>query len=52
MESEDIVAQVPETVEENKVVTKLEMPSRRLKVKISKELLADLERLNVRFRLN
>jgi DNA polymerase-3 subunit alpha len=48
----DVAEEVAEAVEEIKVITKLEMPSRRLKVKISKELLADLEKLNVRFRLN
>jgi len=52
MELEDSVAEVPEIIEENKVVTRLEMPSRRMKVKISKELLADLEKLKVHFRLN
>jgi DNA polymerase-3 subunit alpha len=48
----DVAEEVAEAVEEIKVITKLEMPSRRLKVKISKELLNDLEKLNVRIRLN
>jgi DNA polymerase-3 subunit alpha len=52
VEMEDIVPDVPEIVEENKVVTRLEMPSRRMRVKITKELLSDLEKLNVHFRLN
>jgi DNA polymerase-3 subunit alpha len=51
MES-DRAPQTPEIIDEIKVITKLEMPSRRLKVAISKELLTDLERLNVQFRLN
>jgi DNA polymerase-3 subunit alpha len=51
MES-DNAPQTPEIIDEIKVITKLEMPSRRLKVAISKELLTDLERLNVKFRLN
>jgi DNA polymerase-3 subunit alpha len=48
----DSAPQTPEIIDEIKVITKLEMPSRRLKVAISKELLTDLERLNVKFRLN
>lgn len=39
-------------VEEIKVVTKLSMPSRRLKVKISTELLIELEKMQVNFKLN
>jgi len=39
-------------VEEIKVVTKLAMPSRRLKVKISTELLIELEKMQVNFKLN
>ena len=42
-----------ETVaEETKVITKISMPSRKLKIKISNELLMELERLNIDFRLN
>jgi len=40
-----------ETVELNKVTT-LEMKSRKLKVKISKELLIELEKLELNFKLN
>ena len=39
-------------IEEIKVVTKLTMPSRRLKIKISTELLQELEKLQVNFKLN
>ena len=39
-------------VEDVQVVTKLSMPSRKLKVKISNELLQELERLQVNFKLN
>jgi len=39
-------------VEEVKVVTKLTMPSRRLKIKISTELLQELERMQINFKLN
>ena len=35
-----------------KIVTSLEMKSKRLKVKISKELLEELDKLEVEFRLN
>ena len=41
-----------EEIEEIKVVTKLTMPSRRLKVKISNELLVELEKMQVNFKLN
>ena len=39
-------------VEEIKVVTKLTMPSRRLKIKISNELLFELEKMQINFKLN
>ena len=39
-------------IEEIKVITKLEMPSRKLKIKISNELLLELEKLQVNFKLN
>ncbi|RYJ43264.1 DNA polymerase III subunit alpha [Flavobacterium beibuense] len=39
-------------VEDIQVVTKLSMPSRKLKIKISNELLHELERLQVNFKLN
>ncbi len=39
-------------IEETKVITKLEMPSRKLKIKISNELLFELEKMQVDFRLN
>ena len=58
-ENEDADAAIEETkiqevneVEEIKVVTKLSMPSRRLKVKISTELLIELEKMQVNFKLN
>ena len=40
------------TVEEINVVTKLSMPSRKLKVKISNELLLELEKRQINFKLN
>ncbi len=45
------VSQVTE-VEEINVVTKLTMPSRRLKIKISNELLHELDKMQVNFKLN
>ncbi|RZJ54688.1 MAG: hypothetical protein EOO44_04110, partial [Flavobacterium sp.] len=55
-DNEDIVqeAKIQEVneVEEIKVVTKLTMPSRRLKVRISAELLQELEKMQINFKLN
>ncbi len=48
---ENKAVQVTE-VEEVKVVTKLSMVSRRLKIKISTELLVELEKMQVNFKLN
>ncbi len=49
--------EIPEEImvaesEEIKVVTKLSMPSRKLRVKAGTELLKELERMDVRFRFN
>ena len=49
---EEVVSNTPVEIEENRVVTKLSMPSRKLKIKISKELLEQLEKLQVNFKLN
>jgi len=49
--SENKAVQVTE-VEEVKVVTKLSMASRKLKIKISNELLQELEKMQVNFKLN
>ena len=49
---EEVVSNAPVEIEENRVVTKLSMPSRKLKIKISKELLEQLEKLQVNFKLN
>lgn len=55
-DSDELDAEVSEPVvadvEDIQVVTKLSMPSRKLKVKISNELLQELERLQVNFKLN
>ena len=52
MEDDPVVETAPTITEENRVVTRLQMPSRKLKVKISKELLEELEKLQVNFKLN
>nr|WP_315200760.1 DNA polymerase III subunit alpha [uncultured Flavobacterium sp.] len=56
-DSEEETAEVSETkqvteVEEIKVITKLAMPSRKLKVQISNELLFELEKMQINFKLN
>jgi len=47
--SETIVAT---EIEEIKIVTRLSMPSRKLKIKISNELLVELEKMQINFKLN
>ena len=50
---EDIIVSTPATeIEETRVITRLAMPSRKLKIKISKELLEELDKLQVNFKLN
>jgi DNA polymerase-3 subunit alpha len=49
---ENIVEIAPTINEEIKRITTLEMPSRRLKIRISNELLLELEKMNVKFSLN
>ena len=39
-------------MEETKTITRLSMPSRKLKIKISNELLTELEKMDVNFKLN
>jgi DNA polymerase-3 subunit alpha len=39
-------------VEETKIITRIEMPSRKLKIKISNELLTELDKMDVNFKLN
>ena len=51
-ENPDDAIEVATEVEETKIITKLAMPSRKLKVKICTELLQELEKLDVKFRLN
>jgi DNA polymerase III subunit alpha len=56
-ESENATPLIPEItgttiIEETKIVTKITMPSRKLKIKISNELLVELEKMQVDFKLN
>ncbi|HEX8270012.1 MAG TPA: DNA polymerase III subunit alpha [Flavobacterium sp.] len=57
--TDEVPAELPEEqelvateIEETKIITKLSMPSRKLKVRICGELLQELEKLDVKFRLN
>ena len=52
LEEDDVIELAPITTEQVKKITSLEMSSRRLKVKISKQLLEELENLEVDFKLN
>ncbi len=50
--AEVIVENQMEEIEETNVKNKLEMPSRKLKINISKELLEGLEKMQINFKLN
>ncbi|WP_293870062.1 DNA polymerase III subunit alpha [Flavobacterium sp.] len=52
LDEDDVIETTIVSSEEVKKVTTLEMPSRNLKIKISKELLEELEKLDVDFKLN
>ena len=49
---EESISGTESTVEETKVITRIVMPSRKLKIKISNELLMELEKMQVNFKLN
>jgi DNA polymerase III subunit alpha len=51
-EDENPQVELVTEIEEIKVITKLEMPSRKLKINISNELLSELEKMQVNFKLN
>jgi DNA polymerase-3 subunit alpha len=51
-EALELLTDTPTEVEETKVITRLSMPSRKLKVKISNELLQELEKMQINFKLN
>ncbi|MEI7509416.1 MAG: DNA polymerase III subunit alpha, partial [Flavobacterium sp.] len=52
VEEEEITQEDTKEIQQFKIVHSLVMPSRKLKVKISNELLNELERLQVNFKLN
>ena len=52
IDEEDVIEIAPVATEQVRKITTLDMSSRRLKIKISKELLEELENLEVDFRLN
>ncbi len=52
LEGENANTIVLKEVEETKIITRLEMPSRKLKINISNELLMELEKMDLNFRLN
>jgi DNA polymerase-3 subunit alpha len=52
MDEPEMEVNLPVTVDENRVVTRLAMPSRKLKVKITKELLEELDKVPVNYKLN
>ena len=49
---DDEVSNISEEIEQNRVITRLAMPSRKIKIKISKEFLEELEKLQINFKLN
>ena len=51
-DEEPVLVETISEVEEIKVITRISMPSRKLKIKISNELLVELEKLQVNFKLN
>jgi DNA polymerase-3 subunit alpha len=51
-DGEPVLVEPVSEVEENKIITRLSMPSRKLKIKISNELLMELEQLQINFKLN
>lgn len=52
LESELPELSVSTELEETKIITRLSMPSRKLKIKISNALLQELEKLPINFKLN
>jgi DNA polymerase-3 subunit alpha len=49
---EDVAIEMPIPEEDSQVITRIALPSRRLKIKISSELLVELEKMGVKFSLN
>jgi DNA polymerase-3 subunit alpha len=51
-DEEPILIETIAEIEETKVITRISMPSRKLKIKISNELLVELEKMQINFKLN
>jgi DNA polymerase-3 subunit alpha len=49
---EELELEIPSIEEESVVKTRVSLPSRKLKIKISNELLFELEKMNIKFSLN
>jgi DNA polymerase-3 subunit alpha len=49
---EEVVMDIPMVEEQVQIATRISLPSRKLKIRISNELLSELEKLNVKFSLN
>ena len=49
---EDVELEIPIVEEVNTIKTRVSLPSRKLKIKISNELLFELEKMNIKFSLN
>jgi|APLak6261698768_1056241.scaffolds.fasta_scaffold01040_4 DNA polymerase-3 subunit alpha len=49
---EEVVMDIPVVEEQVQIATRISLPSRKLKIRISNELLTELEKMNVKFSLN
>jgi len=49
---EEVVMDIPVVEEQVQIATRISLPSRKLKIRISNELLSELEKMNVKFSLN
>jgi DNA polymerase-3 subunit alpha len=50
--TEEVVMDIPVVEEQVQIATRVSLPSRKLKIRISNELLTELEKMNVKFSLN
>ncbi|MGC4040567.1 MAG: DNA polymerase III subunit alpha [Flavobacterium sp.] len=49
---EEIEMEIPVAEAQNQIMTRISMPSRKLKIRITNELLVELEKMNIKFSLN
>ncbi len=49
---EEVELEIPNLEVQNQIMTRVSLPSRKLKIKISNELLFELEKMNIKFSLN